>query len=80
MPDEEILKEFLFNSRYITIDVMNKYGLNINFYEKKNKRYIKKIKERLIELFDENSFHEVNDNEELCNLLGSDFHWVRSCL
>tara|TARA_B100001057_G_C22395702_1_gene773942 strand:+ start:123 stop:374 length:252 start_codon:yes stop_codon:yes gene_type:complete len=76
--DEEILRGFFFHSRYITNKVFNKYGLNPNLYKDLSSQKTFLLKEKIKQLLLKNEFKEVNNEEELHNLLGNEFDWVKS--
>ena len=76
--DREILEGFFFHSRYITNDVFNRYGLNPNAYTTTiNSNKLSSLKTRLIEILSDKKNINVQSLEELHNLLGSEFSWVR---
>ncbi len=76
--DREILEGFFFHSRYITKDVLNRYGLNpIAYTTTIQSNKLSSLKTRLTEILSEKKNINVQSLEELHNLLGSEFSWVR---
>ena len=82
MNDREVLDGYCHHSRYASRNVFSKYGLHPGLYkveEQKSKR-LKKLKERLSELVNTNKFVEPTTGNQLRELLGPNFGWVKSSM
>ena len=74
MDDYTVLHGYLFSSRYITRDVMNRYGLNPMNYTYSAR--LTTIRERLRECVVPGI--RVQTRDELVTLLGESFAWVHT--
>jgi hypothetical protein len=72
--DYSVLHGYLYSSRYITRDVMDRYGLNPNNYT--GPAQLTRIRERLAQCLDPDM--RVQTREELVALLGASFEWVHT--
>lgn len=72
--DYTVLYGYLYSSRYITRDVMNRYGLNPRNYT--GPVQLPRIRERLTQCLDPDM--RVQTREELVTLLGVSFEWVHT--
>ena len=72
--DYSVLHGYLYSSRYITRDVMDRYGLNPNNYT--GPAQLPRLRERLTQCLEPGM--RVQTREELVALLGASFEWVHT--
>ena len=78
MDDKEVLTGFLLASRYITRDVHSRYGFDITVYTvPPMKTKLALLRTRLTEILQDNTFTPVKHEQDLIDLLGDGFEWVR---
>ena len=83
MDDLDVLDGYINHSRYVSRHVYYKYGLDPSLYENSSENVSKRLKElkaRIGELIHRRSFVEPNTGNELRQLLGCDFAWVKSSM
>lgn len=81
MTDAEVLSGFFFNSRYITRDVYNRYGMNPTMYvHDPGVRRIRLLRDRLCSKLRDNEFYPIASPTELRGMLGDEFDWVMTML
>jgi hypothetical protein len=76
MTDFDELSGFFYSSRYVSIDVMNRYGMNPNNYSKESLPNLMKLRKQISKKIHPNV--NVNTKKELVELLGREYHWVRT--
>ena len=73
--DYDVLHGFFFSSRYLTPDVMNRYGLHPSQYEPSDDERVSQLRHRLRQIL--HAEMHVTCREDLLQLLGPGFEWVR---
>ena len=80
MDDTEALRGYFNAARYLSKEMLAKYGIDPSLYTNLKGTCFQKVKMRLKELLDENDFCVPQTGNELREMLGSEFGWVRSSM